>query len=59
MCLFLSFAPTVPGLCLDFAPTDSEYYDYEYSITSLVRASLVRGSSVVRGFERKIFHPTL
>jgi hypothetical protein len=23
MCLFLSFAPTVPGLCLDFAPTDS------------------------------------
>ena len=31
----------------------------EYSITSLVRASLVRGPSVVRGFERQNFssHP--
>ena len=35
------------------------YTKYKYSITSLVRASLVRGPSVVRGFERQNFssHP--
>ena len=42
-----------------FTSRQSSVSTNDYSITSLVRASLVRGPSVVRGFERQNFssHP--